>query len=1717
MMYDVSCDSESYDCNNNYFLSSISYDSYDKKCSSPSPIIHLSSSSIKGEKKYCYFTEKRFKTLCSSSTSTLTTTRTKNTPAALIVRSSSLKTNNVDDYYEQCRIDILRSRMDNIQINSFLKFVNYHISKRGHKIHDISKDLSNGQILIDLIEILSSNKLPREKGRTYFHSMRNVQIVLNYLKSDKNLTHLNICPKDVVGGNMKQILALLWLIMKTFNFNGFRLNKNKNYFNEKTLFYGQDRSQLLKWLNDILNKILLTSTYIYVKDFLKNTWFDGYYLSLLCKFICPLSLKYQSLTCGHQCLKLIQQINDNNYRLENCFKLINLCFDIQIDNYQFLIDENFHTEKLFFSYFCELQRCIVHLFKQNKCNKLTLNNNPYSKIILETIMDDINGYSTSSHSSSSSLIESIDDDYLICIDENDIMNLSINEQNGIKKQNDLITVTKSRTFKKNEQNNEVLRKNRWTIVVDDIPCEFQTNIIKNPSQNELITHNSDNGIIFNVSDIVDNIEINLYNNTSTVKNDNMPSVNNNKDETINKNNMKDLHKVNKATEVIIVNGRRNDDDDLIPLIENVENNQPILEELMNNHIEKNNSVLVNNNIEQKYNKSKQQKKSTIIKEKIHNEDQGNISEEKIVEIPITDTAKKDMSTIFQEVNSDKNEEKKNGFLQHDELIPKLKLIETMSYDATVPDEINANHFTEKTVDNSVSSSLLSTNKCQKRKMNINNKKENVLNEVSTTNSKDLIPNSNHSFYRLILHRGLLSKTHNPFEIETKWNKIFQNSTTNSYLSTINENKPSFVMLFPPPNVTGTLHLGHALTASIHDCLLRWKAMNGYHVQCIPGYDHAGIATQVIVEKHIQQEYKLTREQIGYDKFMEQCYYWSDKYRDIIEQQLKRLGLIFDWNEKYFTMDQQLIEQVRETFLKLYNNQLIYRDKRIVNWCSKLKSVVSDIEVEYQEIIGRTKYSIPDYSKQIDLGLLYNIAYKILDKDNSEEIIVSTTRPETILGDTAIAINPNDDRYKHLHNGKYVENPFDKNYPLKIILDETVDISFGTGVVKITPGHDLFDYNLAKKHNLDIKTILDDSGYISLPNNHDYYKQLNSLHRYDARDLVLNILNEKSLLRGISEQQRTTIPICSRTGDIIEPLVKEQWFLNMQQLGEKALNVIDNQLKLTPDFTRKLWKQWLNNVKPWCLSRQLYWGHSIPMYKCSNGEWIDAHTYNEALSKAKHLFPDQDNLVIEQDKDVLDTWFSSGLLPISVFFKRQNIYPTSLLETGYDIMFFWVARMVMLSLKLTDQLPFNEVLFHGLICDPNGKKMSKSLGNIIDPIDVIDGISLSSLQKRLDQSHLSKDEILRAKNIQKQHYPNGIEPIGADGLRLCLLSQDILQQTIKIDPLQFDYVGRYCNKIWNAYKYVTEHALSDIDYKQFTNDKINYESIQQFSSLRTIDRWMLQQLNDTIRNVNLALQSYSFNVALVHLRESFIKDFCDFYIEFSKRVVKNGEIKRNIQILLYYLLKQYLLLYHPFIPSLTEELWNALTDGKQQYLINKPYPIFINEQVSNPDLNELIKTIRMILKQCSYLRDILRLRECESYICITNQPQLSTELQTYLNEIRMVSRLHHLKIVDTSLDDNRSYLKEYVNDNIEIIVKITDQKLVKKEYDRITKHITKLKNDIINHEIKIKEEQEDIVKLKQLQSNLVTLEDDLKRMTRRQERFSIVLNRNESDSQQKCTL
>ncbi|CAH1989036.1 unnamed protein product [Acanthoscelides obtectus] len=693
-------------------------------------------------------------------------------------------------------------------------------------------------------------------------------------------------------------------------------------------------------------------------------------------------------------------------------------------------------------------------------------------------------------------------------------------------------------------------------------------------------------------------------------------------------------------------------------------------------------------------------------------------------------------------------------------------------------------------------------------------------------------------------------------------------------------KGKFVIVIPPPNVTGSLHLGHALTNAIQDSIVRWHRMKGETTLWNPGCDHAGIATQVVVEKKLWREEKKTRHDIGRENFIKKVWQWKEEKGVRIYHQLKKMGSSYDWDRAAFTMDPKLCRAVTEAFVRLHEDGTIYRSNRLVNWSCTLKSAISDIEVDKVELPGRTFLSVPGYDEKIEFGVLVHFAYQIEGSD--ERLVVATTRVETMLGDTAVAVHPKDERYKHLH-GKFAVHPF-CNRKLPIIADDFVELGFGTGAVKITPAHDPNDYEVGKKHNLPFITIFDDEGNIV-----GDYGKFTGMKRFHVRKEIVNALKEKGLYVETTNNPMV-VPICSRSKDIVEPMLKPQWYVNCGEMAKNAIKVVETgELKIIPEMHIKIWNHWMEGIRDWCISRQLWWGHRIPAYfvtlknqpsnkNSPSGDdsehWVSGRTKEEAMEKAiKKFNTTEDNIVLAQDEDVLDTWFSSALFPFSIFgWPEQTtdlkvLYPTSLLETGHDILFFWVARMVFMGQKLIGKLPFKEVYLHPIVRDAHGRKMSKSLGNVIDPMDVIHGISLEDLHKQLYDSNLDPREIEKAKLGQKQDYPDGIPECGTDALRFALCAM-CSGRDINLDILRVQGYRFFCNKIWNA----TRFALSYFTYNfepPTDNRFIGNECL--------MDLWMLSRLATAVSETNRGFESYDFGLATTAIYNVWLYELCDVYL------------------------------------------------------------------------------------------------------------------------------------------------------------------------------------------------------------------------------------------------
>uniref|UniRef100_A0A182NI82 valine--tRNA ligase n=1 Tax=Anopheles dirus TaxID=7168 RepID=A0A182NI82_9DIPT len=728
----------------------------------------------------------------------------------------------------------------------------------------------------------------------------------------------------------------------------------------------------------------------------------------------------------------------------------------------------------------------------------------------------------------------------------------------------------------------------------------------------------------------------------------------------------------------------------------------------------------------------------------------------------------------------------------------------------------------------------------------------------------------------------------------------------------------FNLLLPPPNVTGDLHLGHALTCTIQDALVRRAQQTGRRAIWIPGMDHAGIATQVVVEKRLFKERNLTRHSLGRERFLEEVIRWKVEKEEGIRLALKKLGCSMDWNREYFTMDQQQSVAVKEAFVQLFDKGLVYRDRSLVNWCCTLESAISDVEVENVEIAGPTELAVPGYDRNVTFGRLVDIAYKV--QGSTEEIVVSTTRPETFLGDVAIAVHPDDGRYSHLRNkSTFLWHPVRKE-EIPLIFDSAVDRTFGTGAVKITPAHDRFDFEVARRHQLATIEVIDERGIVQ-----EHFGPFTGLKRYEAREALLDYLARLSLVRGV-RSHTMLLPLCSRTKDVVELLLRPQWFIRCAEMARRAVQAVqEGKLELTPKSFEREWFRWLENCHDWCISRQLWWGHRIPAYRVQYGsrgeQWIAARSVNEARKRFNALQPTvpMDSVSIEQDHDVLDTWFSSGLLPFSATgWPKQTSpdhYPLQLMETGHDILFFWVARMVMLGQELTGELPFGKILLHGIICDEFGRKMSKSLGNVIKPDHVVHGRSLEQLQAEAEESHrqgvLSKQELEKSIAGQRKMFSNGIPECGIDALRFTLCSSNVKNHFIHFNVQEAHTNKLFFNKIWQA----TRYTLGCVERFGVNGEEMMVDR------LPMMDRWILSRLGNTVKQCQEAFEGYNFHLATAALKTFFYSNFCDVYLETTKSNMKpdNASVAAMHCAVLKHCLTVGLHQMEPFTPYLAREL------------------------------------------------------------------------------------------------------------------------------------------------------------------------------------------------------
>lgn len=757
-------------------------------------------------------------------------------------------------------------------------------------------------------------------------------------------------------------------------------------------------------------------------------------------------------------------------------------------------------------------------------------------------------------------------------------------------------------------------------------------------------------------------------------------------------------------------------------------------------------------------------------------------------------------------------------------------------------------------------------------------------------------------------------------------------------------------------------MGHALGNALQDVMIRWNRMHGKTTLWLPGCDHAGISTQNVVENMLWRRRQQTRHDLGRPEFVKTVWKWKEEYHENINRVLRRMGGSFDWSREAFTMDPNFTAAVTETFVQLHEEGIIYRANRLVNWCTQLNTALSNLEVVNKELEGRTLLDVPGYDKKVEFGVIVHFKYPIEGTD--EMIEVATTRVETMLGDTGIAVHPDDPRYTHLV-GKMAIHPFIEGRKLPIIKDEYVEKDFGTGAVKLTPAHDPNDFRLGQKHNLEFINILTDNGKMN-ENAGEYV----GMKRFDVRYKIQDDLKAKGLYVD-KKDNKMTVPFCEKSKDVIEPLMKPQWWMSMKDMAAAALNAVTSgEIKILPETAEKSYIRWMSDVNDWCLSRQLWWGHQAPMYFAqiygeesdeSDGKlWFAGRTEEEAHKKATAALPGK-NFTLKRDEDVLDTWFSSGLWPFATLGwpnktqDLENLFPTSVLETGWDILFFWIARMVMFSLKLTGKVPFTEVYCHSLIRDSEGRKMSKSLGNVIDPMDVIQGISLAALNDKLTKGNLHPNEEKRAKQYQKTAFPDGIPECGTDALRFALISYTTGGGDIAFDVKVIHGYRKFCNKIYQATKYVLGN-LPEGFVPQKTAGLTGKESLS--------ERWILHKLTVTAKEVNESLADREFQKSTKFLYDYWYR-LCDVYIENSKAILQDGteEEKRSARDTLYTALEAALTMISPYMPFLTEELWQRLPrrpDDRTPSIVLAKYPVH-DPKMDDPVLEEAYELVLGISK------------------------------------------------------------------------------------------------------------------------------------------------------------
>ncbi|MFW5982172.1 MAG: valine--tRNA ligase [Halanaerobiaceae bacterium] len=841
----------------------------------------------------------------------------------------------------------------------------------------------------------------------------------------------------------------------------------------------------------------------------------------------------------------------------------------------------------------------------------------------------------------------------------------------------------------------------------------------------------------------------------------------------------------------------------------------------------------------------------------------------------------------------------------------------------------------------------------------------------------------------------LAKTYNPDKVEEKW---YQKWEEEGYFEAgFDPDKESYSIVMPPPNITGQLHLGHALDNTLQDILTRWKRMQGFNTLWLPGTDHASIATEVKVVNKMRED-GLEKDDLGRDGFLEKAWEWKEEYGGRITRQLRKMGSSCDWSRERFTMDEGCSEAVKEVFVELYERGLIYQGDYIVNWCPDCHTTLSDVEVEHE-----------DHSSHI-----WHLRYPL--KDNEEYIVVATTRPETMLGDTAVAVNPHDDRYKDLIGKKVILPLMDREIP--IIADEFVDKEFGTGMVKVTPAHDPNDFDMGQRHDLEVIKVIDEDA--NMTNAAGKYA---GMDRYQCREAVVKELEEAGLLEGIEDYEHA-VGQCYRCDTVIEPLVSKQWFVKMQPLAEPAIKAVkDGDIRFVPERFNKVYLNWMENIRDWCISRQLWWGHRIPVWYCQDcGEVIVSKEEATECSacQSKNL---------KQDEDVLDTWFSSGLWPFSTLGWPEDTeelkfyYPTDVLVTGRDIIFFWVARMIFMSLEFMDEIPFSDVYIHGLIRDAQGRKMSKSLGNGIDPLEVID-------------------------------------KFGADALRFTLITGNTPGNDMRFREEKLEASRNFANKIWNASRFILMN-ISDLDFDNVNEDDLKYTMA---------DKWILSRLNRVTKEVEEALAKYNFGEVSKNLYDFIWSEFCDWYIELIKpRLYQDQDLKakETAQYVGVLVLEKILRLLHPVMPFITEEIWQQLPAASESIMLAS-WPEVSEKEIAE-DIEEKMNLIMDIIKAIRNIRNEMKVNPGKRIKAILNVPSEKLEIvEEAYDYIKDLGRLKELS-VEVELAKKPDKASTAITAGVEVILPLEGMVDLDKEIERLEKELGNVFGEIKRAEGKLSNE------------------------------------------------